>query len=764
MNEEDEEKEKWKRPPSSYGSMKSESDDMENNVEEKQEAADVVAKLPEPRAPTGTGIQIKDRSESPETLYTMTTQQTRAPGAVVIDTSSVDLEDFYKDEEDEEEDEYLITNSPEPPEPIEPDDPLPDENSQPGRLHPEQDLPHVFKEQQLPTSLLQLWGDFGVKVYFTAETVVAVMDTCVTHSYCFYFGCKLCSAGQDRALTHTITNLENINKKPEAEELSNMCKRALMRFRLQQALFRKHQVIREGVIQAGRQNFLDKVFVEPEISTSGCGGIYPTHDLRPPASPVPVPSPDTFVGLNNLIRLKKDDGAPVRTVVTTGLPGVGMTVCVGKFCLDWAEQRANKDIQFVIKLSFRSLWVLRNKHLPPSQTMSIMEIIEYFYSDCKDVKPFLEEDECKFLIIMDSFDRYQSPLDWENAPVIHDNETPAHPDVLVVNIIRGTVLRGARLWILGRRGAVSQIPSKFIDAVTEIQGFNDDMKESYLKKRWQSDTDLGAKILSHFKRLPTLVMAARHPFVCWMVATVFERCYRYRGYGKDPPRLTPFYVNILMVQMNRRLQFYYDRRENELKWSTDDKNLVVQLGRMALKMLEKDTSVFYEDDLREYGLKLNEVAVLCGMCTALPAPAANGRTVYSFIHFTFQEFMAALYVFAMFRTEEKNVLDSGILHMPKIFASKEQTRSIAGLIQCALVRTFNHPLGHFDMFLRFLCGLLSPDCHDNQLCGYLFRQNAPKVGGLDQARRLLEQTIQKAPPERVDNLKECLREMTQSDE
>lgn len=59
-------------------------------------------------------------------------------------------------------------------------------------------------------------------------------------------------------------------------------------------------------------------------------------------------------------------------------------------------------------------------------------------------------------------------------------------------------------------------------------------------------------------------MAARHPFVCWMVATVFERCYRYRGYGKDPPRLTPFYVNILMVQMNRRLQFYYDRRENEL--------------------------------------------------------------------------------------------------------------------------------------------------------------------------------------------------------
>ncbi|XP_063320036.1 uncharacterized protein LOC134618529 isoform X2 [Pelmatolapia mariae] len=692
MDEEDEEKEKWKRPPSSYGSMKSESDDMEDNVEEKQEAADVVAKLPEPRAPTGTGIQMKDRPESPETLYTMTTQQTRAPGAVVIDTSSVDL-DFYEDEEDEEEDEYLITNSPEPPEPIEPDDPMPDENSQPGRLHPEQDLPHIFRNIQSILSPLSWEEMLKFKSWFYQWEPDLKLNQMYDGDILDFVDRLLEVLGQDRALTHTITSLENINKKPEAEELSNKCKRALMRFRLQQALFRKHQVIREGVIQAGKQNFLDKVFVEPEISTSGCGGIYPTHDLRPPPSPVPVPSPDTFVGLNNLIRLKKDDGAPVRTVVTTGLPGVGMSVCVAKFCLDWAEQRANK-----------------------------------------------------------------------NAPVINDNNTPAHPDVLVVNIIRGTVLRGARLWILGRRGAVSQIPSKFIDAVTEIQGFNDDMKESYLKNRWQSNADLGAKILSHFKRLPTLVMAARHPFVCWMVATVFERCYRYRGYGKDPPRLTPFYVNIMMVQMNRRLQFYYDKRENELKWSTDDKNLVVQLGRMALKMLEKDTSVFYEDDVREHGLTFSEVAVLCGMCTALPAPAADGRTVYSFIHFTFQEFMAALYVFTMFRTEEKNVLDSGIWHMPKIFASKEQTKSIAGLIQCALVRTFNHPLGHFDMFLRFLCGLLSPDCHDNQLCGYLFRQNAPKVGGLDQAQRLLEQTIQKAPPERVDNLKECLREMTQSDE
>lgn len=126
-----------------------------------------------------------------------------------------------------------------------------------------------------------------------------------------------------------------------------------------------------------------------------------------------------------------------------------------------------------------------------------------------------------------------------------------------------------------------------------------------------------------------------------------------------------------------------------------------------------------------------------------------------------------MYVFTMFRTESKNVLASPLLHKPKIFTSKDQTKSAAGLVQCALTRTLGSPLGHYDMFLRFLCGMLSPDCHENMLRGNLYRHNSPKVGGLDEVQQLLQQTIQTAElnnTDRVENLKECLREMTQEDE
>ena len=89
------------------------------------------------------------------------------------------------------------------------------------------------------------------------------------------------------------------------------------------------------------------------------------------------------------------------------------------------------------------------------------------------------------------------------------------------------------------------------------------MKDQYLTRRF-CDAELTAKIVTHYKRVPSLHILARQPFICWMVATVFERCYRYHGYGVHPPRLTPFYISLMTVQMNRRLEFYYGQNDNQV--------------------------------------------------------------------------------------------------------------------------------------------------------------------------------------------------------
>ncbi|XP_008308048.2 protein NLRC3-like [Cynoglossus semilaevis] len=717
----------WKRPPSSYGSMRSESECEEEKQGEGDGNKNAAAMLP------GSTANGQTRFE-PIGFGSYTTTTYHPPsGALFIHTSSADIEHFSEDD-DEEMERELIATSPEPPEPVELEDTTQtDENSQPGRLHPEQDLPHIFKSIQNCLGKLDPHMELHhFKQWYLHLDKSIPPEQLLDEDLLFLVDRMIQVLGLGQALITTISTLECLKKNTLAVELREECKRAEICYQLKEDLKRRHRAIFEGVPRAGHCKPFDQIYVEPQISTCRYGGVDPSHEFRSPSCPQ-VLAPDSFISLNNLFRLQKSDGSAVRTVLTSGIPGMGMTVSVCKFCLDWAEMRANKDLQFVIKLSFRKFWNLRKGHLH-SLEMSIMELIQYFHPACRNMS-YLEEEDCKYLIIMDSFDCYQAPLDWKNAPVITDHHTKAHPDDLIVNIIRGTLLRNAHVWILGRGAAVSQIPSNLIDVATEIQGFSDEMKDDYFTRRLVS-TALAVKIIEHYKRLPTLNILARQPFICWMIAQVFTHSFSCEDYGENPPRLTPFYIHIM------------------ISWSPQDQHQLKMMGLMALKMLEKKTTVFSEEDLQLYDLRTTEVTVLSGLCTELTASDSDNRRTFCFIHLTIQEFMAAFYVFFMFHPEGKNVLGSGLFKFK--FNSKE-------LVQCALERTLNSPLGDYDMFLRFLCGLLSPECHFDLLSGFYFPRHTPKVSGLDNVKQLLEHKIQTAPADRVENLKECLRELTQRD-
>ena len=107
-------------------------------------------------------------------------------------------------------------------------------------------------------------------------------------------------------------------------------------FHLKQQILRKFKVLYEGVPRPGKQQLLDTIYVQPMIfrrpgagieSASGGGGS--DNDSSP-------------INVTDLLRLRKDSGDPVRTLVTTGLPGIGMSVVAARFSMDWAEHGANK--------------------------------------------------------------------------------------------------------------------------------------------------------------------------------------------------------------------------------------------------------------------------------------------------------------------------------------------------------------------------------------------------------------------------------------
>lgn len=124
--------------------------------------------------------------------------------------------------------------------------------------------------------------------------------------------------------------------------------------------------------------------------------------------------------------------------------------------------------------------------------------------------------------------------------------------------------------------------------------------------------------------------------------------------------------------------------------------------------------------------------------------------------------MAALYVFATFHCNSINVLETGSSSKFSRMLPVKKAQTVTILLRCALERTLAPSSGHYNLLLRFLCGLLSPDCHHSQLSGFLFPRHMPRITGLQEARRLLEgavATAQTRDREQLENLQECLQEM-----
>ncbi|KAL0973453.1 hypothetical protein UPYG_G00203840 [Umbra pygmaea] len=745
------------RPPSSYGSMKS---DEEEDEEEKEEINQAPSSSfqPEQCHFMDTRIQLI-RSESPETIHTELTRPLKPhqEGAFVIERPAEQLEQA----EERDESSPILHDSPEPPPVLEFVDPLmqePDDEQQPGRLHPQFELAYIFKSMQSSLMLLQ-----------QPEFYLFKRHLCGRHPSTF----KMADLGESDPLDlvdkmlerfgklnglHVAIRMLETMKKPElARDLETKCRRAVIQYELKCGLTRRHNCIYEGVPRAGQQLYLKYVYVQPQISTQGYGGVCPQHSVRhiSPEPPQVAPS-DSMVEGNNIFKIRAPDGTRVRCVLTTGVPGIGNSVAVQKFLLDWSEDRANFDLQFVFPFPFRELQSLRDRNNVEKVDISMLELLRTYHSETRSMD-FLEAPDCKVLFVMDGIDIYKGSLDFKNTPDVTDINTPISLDSLLVNLIRGSLLPRALLWLTGRRAATTQIPPKYIHRVYEIQGYSDLQKDEYLTKRY-SDKQMAAKIVQHTKKSPIIYTLCHIPFCCWMVAMVYERGFRYDdNYGKNPPKITSFFIHYMIIQNNRKLEKYYGQNPNSQKWTEMDQKFMLALGRLALKLLEKNRVNFSEDDFREYNLTVIDVAWWSGLCTELPRENPKDKRVFCFTHLSLLEFMAAQYVWLTFRLEGRNVLNPSSIS--KLF--KEDT--LVNMYRRAVERYLSAPVGQYDLFLRFLCGL-SMKHNDSLLRGLLFPHNHPPLKGLDEVARLLTKKKDSSGTERESNLGECLRELEESDD
>ncbi|MCI4374934.1 hypothetical protein PGIGA_G00012190, partial [Pangasianodon gigas] len=337
------------------------------------------------------------------------------------------------------------------------------------------------------------------------------------------------SSVREGALKITLHVLKNMNHTDLANTLQNRFV-SVYQQKLKSKLSEKCKRINEGISQHGSSALLNEIYTDLYITEGWSGDVNNEHEVRQieTASKRPA-TQETPVKCNDLFKDKS-----IRSVLTKGVAGIGKTVSVQKFILDWTEGKANQDVTFMFPLPFRELNLMKQKNL------SLMKLLHHFFPEIKELQ-LIDCNVHKVIFIFDGLDECRLPLNFQNNERLCDVTESASVDVLLTNLIKGNLLPSALLWITSRPGAANQIPPECIDQVTEVRGFSDPQKEEYFRKRI-SDQSLANKIITHMKSSRSLYIMCHIPVFCWISATVLERMLGEAESGEIPKTLTQISV------------------------------------------------------------------------------------------------------------------------------------------------------------------------------------------------------------------------------
>ncbi|XP_053494541.1 NACHT, LRR and PYD domains-containing protein 12-like isoform X3 [Ictalurus furcatus] len=518
-------------------------------------------------------------------------------------------------------------------------------------------------------------------------------------------------------------------------------------------LMKKFQCLNGVMINPENRTLLNEIYTELYITQGDSGNVNKEHEVtqieaasrRTTTEETPIKCNDIFKPLSNQDKpiktvlkkpLSKKD-KPIRTVLTKGVAGIGKTVSVQKFILDWAEGKANQDVHLIFPLPFRELNLMKD------QKLSLMDLLHFCFTETKETEMSSLE---KVLFIFDGLDECRFPLDFQNTEKVCDVTESASVHVLLINLIKGNLLPSALIWITSRTAAADQIPSERVHRVTEVRGFNDPQKEDYFRKRI-SDQSLANNIITHLKSLRSLYIMCHIPVFCWISATVLERMLDEAENGEIPKTLTQMYTHFLIIQTNIIREKYSKKQES-------DEEMLLKLGRLAFQQLKKGNLIFYDEDLRGCGIDVREAAVYSGVCTQIFREefGLHQSKVYCFVHLSIQEHLAALYVHMTFMMEKRNVL--------KQFSDQlTEEITISDVHKSAVNQALKSQTGHLDLFLRFLLGL-SLESNQNLLHTLVTHTGSSSQTGQWNTVQYIKMNLDRdLPTEKSINLFQCLNEL-----
>ncbi|XP_049322368.1 uncharacterized protein LOC103032132 [Astyanax mexicanus] len=534
-------------------------------------------------------------------------------------------------------------------------------------------------------------------------------------------------------LNMTLDFLKLTNNEDVAAALQNELIGIIQR-PLKEGMKNKYHHVCEGITKQAESTSMNKIYTDLYITEGGSGHVNHEHEVR--RIEKNQMQQEVQIECRNMFELLPGQDRPIRTVLTQGVAGVGKSICVQKFILDWAEGEEHQDIQFIFPLPFRELNLKKGRH-------SLMDIISFFFPETQGL---ILTDQYKVMFIFDGLDDCKLPLSFYKNESLENVCEAASLDVVLTNLIKGNLLPSAQIWITTRPVAASMIPAECVDRVSEVRGFNDQQKEEYFRKRI-SDQDLANKIIDHIRESRSLFIMCHIPVFCWISATVLQEILEETESEETPKTLTNMYTCFLIFQAVQGNVKYNGKDDFDIPW---DKEAILGLGKLSFQHLEENNLIFYIEDLEECGVDTSKISVYSGLCTQETVRFLG--TVFSFVHLSIQEFIAALFAYLSLRNDNRNVFE------PQSTSQESKTTELIDFLKTAVDKALESDHGHLDLFLRFLLGL-SLESNEKLIRGLLTQTGSSSDCQKEIVEYIKSKFKENPSPERSINLFYCLNEL-----
>ncbi|KAM6177428.1 protein NLRC5 [Erethizon dorsatum] len=371
------------------------------------------------------------------------------------------------------------------------------------------------------------------------------------------------------------------------------------------------------------------------------------------------------VSIQDLFNFKTPKSS--RVTVLLGKAGMGKTTLARWLCHKWADGHLD-HFQALFLFEFRQLNLITNFLTLPQLLFDLYLRPE---SGPDVVFQYLEENANQVLLIFDGLDEVLHPCS-SMETVGPNGSGPAL--TLFSSLCRGTLLPGCWVMATSRPGKLPAcLPTEA--ATVHMWGFDQLRVEEYVNHYFRDQPSQEAaltELLANGRLRSMCVVPALCQVACLCLRHLLSASLPGQSVARLLPTVTQLYMQMLLTH-------------GPLPATS-----LVGLGEVALSGLETGKVIFYDRDIPSPMMAFGAThSLLTSFC--VHTSLGHQETGYAFVHFSLQEFFAALYLMTSPTVDKKTLARHVILNSRWVLRTKAR-------------------LGLADHLPTFLAGLASHTC------------------------------------------------------